>query len=395
MTNENSANLYSDCILPKGNITPQSDVFRDIYTATVRVKGTGCTRSFDMVTNAPSKKILNNNEKPFYEKYLPKSEGVIKRKIEELPNSPSLQSNHLWFDALYALALEEVRQCSVDQISDGSFNHGNPIDAPKGGLFETGLFWHYVWTRDTSYSVDLGLAILDPIRALNSLKFKLSQRRQGGNLQIIQDTGTGGSYPISSDRIVWSFGARSLLQQLQGAERDNFAKTAYEALNNTIEHDRQVIFDSEDGLYRGEQSFLDWREQSYPKWTKYDPVQIGMSKALSTNVCHLSALLLTASLAGQLENLEMKVKYNKWAEDLRQAIRTHLYLPDKKLYSTFITTAFDIKPAYQYDLLGNALAILLDVADEKQAPEIIANYPHLPKGASVIWPSTKKYSHLS
>jgi hypothetical protein len=65
--------------------------------------------------------------------------------------------------------------------------------------------------------------------------------------------------------VVWSFGARALLRQLQGEQRDNFAKKAYEALKNTIEHDRQIIFEPQDGLYRGEQSFLDWRQQSYPQ----------------------------------------------------------------------------------------------------------------------------------
>ncbi|WP_434430251.1 hypothetical protein [Aeromonas veronii] len=68
--------------------------------------------------------------------------------------------------------------------------------------FETGAKWHYVWTRDLSYATDLGLGVLDPLRARNSLQFKLSDFRaelksdmdslipQGR--QIIQDTGTGG-----------------------------------------------------------------------------------------------------------------------------------------------------------------------------------------------------------
>lgn len=388
MTNDSNTNLLSDCIPALGSITPNSNVWKDApYQATVTVEGTGCIRSFFIETTAPLEKKFEGEDrekkKANYNNYI-----YNPRKIVESPDSPSLQSNHIWFDALYALALEEVRQCSVDRISDEAFNNGNPLLAPTGGFFETGLFWTYVWTRDTSYSVDLGLGILDPIRALNSLNFKLSERREGGDLQIVQDTGTGGSYPVSSDRVVWSFGARTLLKQLQGEERDNFARKAYEALKNTIEQDRRVIFDPQDELYRGEQSFLDWREQSYPIWTANDPVQIGMSKALSTNTCHLSALLLAASLAEELGKPE-KEKYNQWAEELRQSIRNRLYLPDKKLYSTFITTAFDFSPAHQYDLLGNALAILLDIADETQAVQIVANYPHLPKGASVIWPQQR------
>ena len=350
-----------------------TDVWRDDpYEARVTVEGTVGTRRFSMQTTAP----LQDYEYPTND-----------REIVESPNSPNVQSDRTFFDALYALTLEEVRDCSVPRISDGAFNNGNELpNEPEGGFFETGFLWNYVWTRDISYSVDLGLAIVDPTRALNSLKFKLSQRREGGDLQIVQDTGTGGSYPISSDRVVWSFGARALLRQLQGNERSNFAKDAYEALKNTLEHDRQVIFDRIDGLYRGEESFLDWREQSYPEWTAEDPVQIGMSKTLSTNACHLSTLLLAASLAGELGDSVAQQKYSRWAEELRQAIRKHLYLPDKQLYSAFITTTLDPSPAYQYDLLGNALAILLDIADREQAAQIVAQYPHLAKGAPVIWP---------
>ncbi|TRU48255.1 MAG: hypothetical protein EWV49_13595 [Microcystis aeruginosa Ma_QC_Ch_20071001_S25] len=370
---------------PDNNQCNNSDVWKDDpYNATVKVDIISDKRHFSLETTAPFENKLSDSQREIYQDYLPNP-----RTIEELPSSPNLQSNRLWFDALYALALQEVRDASVNQISDGAFNDGNPLPAPEGGFFETGLFWTYVWTRDTSYAVDLGLGVLDPIRALNSLSFKLSERREGGGLQIVQDTGTGGSYPISTDRVVWSFGARTLLRQLQGEQRDNFAKKAYEALKNTIEQDRQVIFEPQDGLYRGEQSFLDWREQSYPQWVAEDPVQIGMSKALSTNACHLSALLLAASLAGELGETATKQKYDKWAEELRQAIRTHLYLPDQQLYSTFITTAFDGGPAHQYDLLGSSLAILLDIADQTQAAQIVANYPHLPQGAPVIWPQQR------
>ena len=364
------------------------------YEARFTVEQTGDTRRFSIHTNAPFEQKLYGEQRQLYQEYL-----VNPRSIVESADYPTLESNHIWFDALYALALEEVRQCSVSEIRDGAYLNGQAIPAPEGGYFETGLFWTYVWTRDISYSVNLSLAVVDPTRALNSVNFKLSERREGGNLQIIQDTGTGGSYPISSDRVSWSFGCQALLLQLQGDTRNDFAQRSYEALKNTIEQDRQVIFDTQDGLYRGEQSFLDWREQSYPRWVTYDPVQIyefkpdpgqiGMSKALSTNCCHYNALSLAANLAGELGDTTAQQKYQQWAEDLRQAIRSNLYLSEQKLYSTFITTTFAPGAAHQYDLLGNALAILLDIADEEQAREIVAHYPHLPKGATVIWPQQR------
>lgn len=361
------------------------------YKAIFTIDNIGEKRLFHITSNAPIQKRFDNGfnppQGPSYREYL-----VNPRQFIEANNYPSVDTNHIWFDTLYALAIEEVGEASVANVHDNSYFWGKSLPKPaEGGYFQTGLFWTYVWTRDISYSVNLSLALLDPIRCLNCLKFKISEPRKGssGNLQVIQDTGSGGSYPISSDRVVWSFGSEALLQQLQGNQKEEFARCSYEALKNTIEHDRQLIFDAQDGLYRGEQSFLDWREQSYPFWTKYDPVEIGMSKALSTNCCHFHALKFTASLAGKFGHSDEQTKYNQWAEDLRTAINKNLYLPEQKLYSTFITTTFAPGAAHQYDLLGNALAILLGIADETQAADIVSHYPHFPKGASVIFPQQR------
>ncbi len=113
--------------------------------------------------------------------------------ISELEGWPTLRSGHQIFDALYALALQESRELGVDGIQDGAFN-------------------------DTAYAMHLGLAGIDPTRAQRSLAFKLSERRAGGDLQIVQNTGTGGSYPISSDRVAWALGAQAVLAQLEGQD---------------------------------------------------------------------------------------------------------------------------------------------------------------------------------
>jgi hypothetical protein len=274
-----------DCLPAEGPGQAGTDSYADgSDQATVTIADRdSCARSYTMTTTAPLRDGEPDNPRTFAEQ----------------GGWPVLRSGHDMFDALYALALEEVRENSVDSIEDGAFNGGAPVACPAGGCFETGRLWTYVWTRDTAYAVLLGLGLLDPQRAKNSLEFKLSERRGGGDLQIVQDTGTGGSYPISSDRVVWAMGAWELLKFLDGAERSAFVDRAYEAMANTADHDRAVVFDPADGLYRGEQSFLDWREQSYPGWTATDTVQIGMSKSLSTNVGHYHLLSVTARLAAE------------------------------------------------------------------------------------------------
>ena len=312
------------------------------------------------------------------------------RVIDEAAPGPRLRTGHPLFDGLYALARVEVRENAVEAIRDGAFRNGEAVGCPLGGCFETGRKWNYVWTRDTAYAVDLALGVMDPVRAMNSLNFKLSPRREGGDLQIVQDTGSGGSYPVSSDRVVWAFGARAALGWLDGEARSQFAGQAYTAAVNTLEHDRAVVFDPADGLYRGEQSFLDWREQSYPRWVAGDVVHIAMSKALSTNVGHLALMRLAADLAAERGEAAAEARYRGWADALQQAIRDRMYLPDEGMYATFIITALDQAPARQFDLLGSALAILEGVATPAQAASMLDAYPHTPYGPPVIWPQQQQ-----
>jgi hypothetical protein len=336
----------------------------------VQVEGT-CARVFTLQTTAPLRD--DRPESP--------------REVADLANGPVVRTNSAMFDALYALAWAEVGENAVETIRDGSFNNGSGVACPPGGCFETGRLWNYVWTRDTAYAVDLGLAALDPTRARNSLEFKLSERRGGGDLQIVQDTGSGGSYPVSSDRVVWALGARALLAWLEGPERDAFMARTFEALRNTAEHDRRVVFDAADGLYRGEQSFLDWREQSYPEWTANDVVHLAMSKALSTNVGHLILLRTAADLADRLGG--DGARYRAWAQALSEAIRARLWLPEAGMLSAFVTTGLDDAPSPRTELLGASLAVLEGVLTPAEAATAVAAYPHLAMGPPVLWPQQK------
>jgi hypothetical protein len=63
-------------------------------------------------------------------------------------------------DGFYQLAWKELGLNTVSFIRDESFNHNQPIPCPVGGCFQAGQKWTYVWTRDTSYAVDLALAPL-------------------------------------------------------------------------------------------------------------------------------------------------------------------------------------------------------------------------------------------
>jgi hypothetical protein len=282
------------------------------------------------------------------------------------------------FNGLFAMAQDDLAQDSVTAIRDGAFDHGQPIPCQ---CFETGLKWPYVWTRDLSYSIDLGLWRFDPERSRNGLKFKLSDVRvptapQG--LYVMQDTGSGGSWPISTDRVVWFLGAKHLLDDKA------FAGDVYKALVDTLAQDRQYVFDTTTGLYRGETSFLDWREQTYPAWTADNVVAIGQSFSLSTNVLHYQALQLAVTMAAARHDSKASHDYRAQAAALKKAINAHFWRADRGMYMSYI--GGDGAPYDTYDLLGIALAITSGVADGERAKQTLANYPSWPAGSPVIWP---------
>ncbi len=317
---------------------------------------------------------------------------------EERADLPYVRSGNLAFDALFALAASEMRQDAVSEIRDGNYNGGAAIPCD---CFETGEKWHYVWTRDLSYAADLGLALFDPARVRNSLAFKLAAFRpgvqkapqvtlaEGGlqiGLQIVQDTGSGGSWPVSTDRVSWAFAAEEVLRTLPATERPAFAARALEALSNTIENDRLAAFDVEDGLYTGEQSFLDWRDQSYASWIVDDLASMASAKSVSTNAAHFQALTLTARLARESGDAARAARYDGWAAALKASINARLWLPEAGMYSSLTAAHFDRAPLHKFDWLGQSLAILTGIASTEQARSILARYPHGPMGPPVIWP---------
>jgi hypothetical protein len=356
--------VTAGCHLARGDAAPP--VWQDAGgRAEVTVSGRPCARSFSLATTALL--VASSPESP--------------RRFAERSDRPAVRTGNDLFDALYALAHEEAAEASVGVIRDGSFDRGAPLECPTGGCYETGKLWTYVWTRDTAYSMDLGLAGLDPARARNSLEFKLSERREGGDLQIVQDTGSGGSWPISTDRVAWALGSERLFDLLGERERDAFAARALEAIGNSLELDREVAFDPAAGLYRGETSFLDWREQSYPAWTARDTVEVGVSHALSTNVLHLRALEIAARLAAERGQADRAARWRGWARALRGRIAAGFRDGDR-----LASYAIDGIPVGRQDLLGLSLAILSGVVAGEEARRLLAAYPRLPYGPPVTFP---------
>ncbi|GAA4805642.1 hypothetical protein GCM10023231_38510 [Olivibacter ginsenosidimutans] len=280
---------------------------------------------------------------------------------KELGHYPAYSSPYLMMDALYNLSLEEME---------------NNIEADS--TFRAGKEWTGVWTRDVSYSTILSMAMLQPEVAKKSLLRKVNKENR-----IIQDTGTGGAYPVSTDRVVWAIAAWEVYK-VTGDEA--WLKTSYEIVRNTLEDDQVNAFDPRTGLMHGESTFLDWREQTYPKWMQ--PVDIYESLALGTNVVHAQAQRVLVAMAERLQDTATAGKYKTLADSLTLNINKHFWLADHGYYGQYIYGGINKILSERSDALGEALAVLFDVADEKQQANIITRTPVVSYGIPCIYPQT-------
>lgn len=305
---------------------------------------------------------------------------------------PRVRTGNIALDAAYAWSIEESTFLEVDGVENHNYNGGALVPCAEGGCYKTGANWSYVWTRDTAYAAALGLTSLDPVRVKNSMEFKVSERRSGwydevSDKQILQDTGTGGSYPVSTDRTSWAVGASAVSPWLPESYKEAFDALTYEALKNTIEHDRQVVFNTDQGLYTGETSFMDWRWQTYPSWIGQNMNRIAESISLSTNVTHWQAINDVAELAETYGTPADVTKYRGWADDLAADIDAKFWLAEQGQYSSLITGELDPSPTQRFDALATALVVLSGIAPQDRAAAAVANYPQTPFGASTIWPN--------
>ncbi len=280
------------------------------------------------------------------------------RLTKDISAFPQYHSPDVLPDALYNLALEEMQ---------------NAIEPDS--TFRTGKEWAGVWTRDISYSIILSMAILQPKVAMISLKKKVK------NGKIIQDTGTGGAYPISTDREIWAVAAWEVYK-VTGDEA--WLKYAYEVIQNSINDDLHNIYDLQTGMAKGESSFLDWREQTYPTWMQ--PADIYESECLGTNAVHFEANTVLSEMAHVLGFKEDAKKYNEVAANIKNGINQHLWQEDKGYFGQYLYGRNDKILSPKSEALGEALSVIFEVADKERQQKIISNTPVTAYGISCIYP---------
>src|SRR5687768_4250812 len=158
-------------------------------------------------------------------------------------------------------------------------------------------------------------------------------------------------------------------------DRD-WLRQCYDIVRRSAEADLAVAFDSTSGLFRGESSFLDWREQSYPSWM--DPKDIYQSQNLGTNALHYATYRVLGRMATALG--ESPVRWDSVAMRVRQGMNAHLWLPERGHYGQFRYGRAYPSTSPRAEGLGEALAIIYGVADDAQRVVLAKRVPVVPFG---------------
>ena len=284
-------------------------------------------------------------------------EGTWSR-LNDISSYPQLLTPNTLHRAIYNMGLDEM----VNAVEPDT-------------TLRTGKEWSGVWTRDVSYSIILSMAQLQPEASMISLRKKITS-----DGRIMQDTGSGGAWPVSSDRMVWIIAAWEVYKATGDL---NWIKEIFPVVEKSLANDAQTVYSS-NGLVKGETSFIDWREQSYPKWMQ--PADIYSSESLSTAVVHVQALKDASEMAELLGKKELAVSYKSQAQRISEAVNNELWLADKGYYAMYnYGREFPILNG-RAESLGESLAILFDVASTERAETITESYPTTPFGAPVFFP---------
>ncbi|NBZ95898.1 MAG: hypothetical protein EBR40_05650 [Proteobacteria bacterium] len=257
----------------------------------------------------------------------------------------------------------------------------------RNGKFIAGKGWPQVWTRDSSFSTDLALALFQPKVSLDTL-LGLKEEVSGIGECWIQDfCGHFGGWPNLSDAIVGAIGAWQLYL-VSGDKTD--LRTFYTRTVNSLKRAERDAYQADTGLFGGCSSYME-SNSAYPaKYAMNGPL-VAKTAALSNVALYYQGYVIAALMADRLG--ENGAPFRVKAEALKKAINKHFWQEDKGYYGYFLDEDRKLSPGMEG--LGEALCIKFGIASPEQARRILASTPTTPNGYPCLWPQWPEYLNYS
>lgn len=276
---------------------------------------------------------------------------------------PQYVSEHTLVDAVYNLSIGEIAK-----------------DKRRNGTYRGGAGEKDITLQNLSLSTYLALAYLDTEGAMKNLKAFVENER------IKSTSGTYGSYPVYTDRMIWAMAAWEVYK-ISGDK--SWLKYAYSVIRNSIEDDRIIIQNLNLGLMHGGQTHPNDNIQAYPEWMS--PVDIYESMSFSNNILYAYTYSLLSDMA---DELEIETDYSSAYQDLKDALNQNFWQEDNGSYAAFLYGGPFTMKAPTIDNLGQSLSIIFDIADDGRAEKMMEHTPLTPYGIASLSPGIMRDSVL-
>lgn len=320
--------------------------------------------------------------------------GKIDTMVEQDMASTSsfdLRTGNRRIDRAYNLAKKELEANIADKKGDTSSNNGRG----EASHFVGGSGWEQLWTRDTSYAIELAAGLVAPDVSLNSLLQCVETvpiNTEGGNRSVwYQDEcGHFGGWPYLSDSIVGARGSYSLYLYTGNTTLLNWA---YETTVYSLKRAEQDSL--RHGLFHGCSSFME-SNSGYPSKYEGDGKLVGRTKALSTNMLYYNGYKLASEMGriildggakrsstlseDILENLKTQ------ADNLKTEIRKRFWIEDMGIYAYFEDENGDL--VKHMEGLGESLVLLSEEFEDAshRIRSILDSTYRSEIGVPCLWP---------
>ena len=253
----------------------------------------------------------------------------------------------------------------------------------KDGKFLAGQNWQQVWTRDTSYSVEMACALLHPDVSKTTL-LGLGQQVEGiGECWFQDKCGHFAGWPNLTDAIVGASGTWALY--LVTGDRE-LVRPLYDRTVRSLRRAERDAFNADLGLFSGCSSFME-SDSAYPAKYKDNGALLAKTFALSTCLLYYRGYVVAAQ-AGEILGEDVRPLRAKAAR-LKDAINAHFWLPQKGHYGYFLDEQGKLDN--RMEGLGEAFAILTGVAGPERAREVLRSTPTTPWGFPCLWPQFEEW----
>jgi len=232
---------------------------------------------------------------------------------------PEYNSSQTLVDALYNL--------SLDLLNKSNFSiHTN----------------NYT-TKAVSNSIIQSLAILKPDECKRNLLNRVKKHT------ILQDKGEGGSWPINTDRMLWTIAAWEVYKT---SGDKGWLKKIYPIIKNSLDVDLNVVWDTNKQLFRGKSSS---QTEQYASWMQSK--DIFCSYSLNIQAIYYKSLQILVDI-GTLLNKDV-IKYKHLSSSIKNSINKHFWDTKEKRFANILYNNNILSEGR--DILGESLCILFDI----------------------------------